>query len=919
MGGGGKKQTVGYKYFVGMHMILCHGPVDSCQEIRVDDRVAWSGIVEDGTITINKPSLFGGESREGGVSGTVDFESGGPTQEANAYLESKLPNGLIPAFRRVTAAVLRQVYIGVNPYLKAWKFKLQRIMLTSDGAEQWYPGKAPIGALVGESVALYFALDVSGSMGGTKLANLKTAMSTVLDEIAYFLNASIRVDIMICAFSGTAATYEKDDADADDIDDLKTWVNGLSAGGTTNYEVAVAAAPAFFASAPEELTPISIFLTDGNPEAGDTDAASASLLGISGLSAYAFNIDLEDTTETAKMDNTPIDGVPVLSGGDADEMAEAIRLAIGGQIDMNPAHIIRECLTDPMWGMGYPTSDIDDTSFTSAADALYNEGFGLSIRWTGQSTIEDFVGEIIRHIDAALYVDRTTGKFALRLIRDDYDEESIVELGPDEIINVENYSRPALGDLVNAVTVNYEDYLGNAASVPAHDPALVQLQGAVVGTTIKYQGISNQRMAARVAYRDLRALSIPLLSCTIYANRAAAVLSIGDVFKFSFPDYHDDYIIMRVVGMGFGDGRTNVVRVDCVQDVFSLADSGLVEEPNFEWEDPRQIPDPSPYDVVVEAPYYELVVSEGQTAIDASLEDNPDMAYWLASSVRPSVAAINAGLYVNSGAGYEDRGVVDFSPSAVLTAALDYLDTTLYYEDGQDLDQIVVGSFAQIDDELVRVDAVDEVAGTITIGRGVLDTIPATHDIGAYFVAWDGYANSDQIEYATSETVYVKILPASGAGVVDIADATERSVTMDQRAYRPYPPGNLKFNDEYFPDDTESGDIVLTWAHRDRTQQTSGTLYDFTDGNIGPETDSTYTIRIYGDDVLVRTVTGETGTTWTYTQAMMFTDGGPFVHIKFEVETTRDGVASYQPYSHTIEYLGQGYGYDYGNDYGGAG
>ena len=28
-GGGSKEVTVGYKYYVGMHMILCHGPVDN--------------------------------------------------------------------------------------------------------------------------------------------------------------------------------------------------------------------------------------------------------------------------------------------------------------------------------------------------------------------------------------------------------------------------------------------------------------------------------------------------------------------------------------------------------------------------------------------------------------------------------------------------------------------------------------------------------------------------------------------------------------------------------------------------------------------------------------------------------------------------------------------------------------------------
>lgn len=42
MGSNSKKQTVGYRYSLGAHLALCHGPVDAIREIRVDDRTAWS-------------------------------------------------------------------------------------------------------------------------------------------------------------------------------------------------------------------------------------------------------------------------------------------------------------------------------------------------------------------------------------------------------------------------------------------------------------------------------------------------------------------------------------------------------------------------------------------------------------------------------------------------------------------------------------------------------------------------------------------------------------------------------------------------------------------------------------------------------------------------------------------------------------
>jgi hypothetical protein len=138
----------------------------------------------------------------------------------------------------------------------------------------------------------------------------------------------------------------------------------------------------------------------------------------------------------------------------------AVRYSAGFSVesfDMNPAHIIRECLTDKEWGMGYSEADIDDASFIAAADTLFDEQMGISILWQRENTIEAFVQDIIRHIDAALYVDRRTGKFVLKLIRDDYDPNALITLTPDNIERVENYKRPAFGDLVNSVTVIYDD------------------------------------------------------------------------------------------------------------------------------------------------------------------------------------------------------------------------------------------------------------------------------------------------------------------------------------------------------------------------------------------------------------------------------------------------------------------------------
>jgi len=174
--------------------------------------------------------------------------------------------------------------------------------------------------------------------------------------------------------------------------------------------------------------------------------------------------------------------------------------------DMNPAHIIRECLTDKEWGMGYSTEDIDEESFTIAADVLFSEELGISILWDRETTIEAFIKEITRHVDAALYVDRRTGKFKIKLIRDDYSASDLITLDPTNIERVENYRRPSFGELVNTVTVLYMECPDDVqGSVTVQDIALIQAQGGSIGATVEYMGFSNRTNAQYAATRTRRA------------------------------------------------------------------------------------------------------------------------------------------------------------------------------------------------------------------------------------------------------------------------------------------------------------------------------------------------------------------------------------------------------------------------------
>lgn len=146
---GFSKSTVGHKYYIGWHAGLCHGPVDAITNILVGEKQAWSGnATTNTTISINQPDLFGGEKREGGISGAVDICMGGPTQTANSYLSSKLssayPGIPVTAFRGICCYVAKGMYIGTSAYPKVWAVRTRRILEGWQDDITWYSTKAVV-------------------------------------------------------------------------------------------------------------------------------------------------------------------------------------------------------------------------------------------------------------------------------------------------------------------------------------------------------------------------------------------------------------------------------------------------------------------------------------------------------------------------------------------------------------------------------------------------------------------------------------------------------------------------------------------------------------------------------------------------------------------------------------------------------
>lgn len=595
------------------------------------------------------------------------------------------------------------------------------------------------------------------------------------------------------------------------------------------------------------------------------------------------------------------------------------RAAIG--TDANPAHIIRECLTNADWGMGYPATDIDDTSFTAAADTLYAEGFGLSLLWSQETSIEDFVLDVLRHIDGVLFVHPRTGKFVLKLVRDNYNPATLPTLSPSNVIRMEEFVRPSWGEIVNEVTVIYRDpATDKETSLTVQDVAGISMQGGVVSSTVRYPGIGNHQLANRVAMRELKQLSNTLAKVTLVANRQASSLDVGSVFKLTWPEYGISEMIMRVARIGYGLLTDGQVRIEAVQDIFGLPNAIYVTPPPTGWTDPISAPQPCPAQTVYEVPYWQIVkdvVGEIPSILN-DIDYNEGLVATLGA--RPSQDAFDYHAMALIGSTWEDRGRGAFAATGLVVGdmpqAAGNLSVTVSQPSG--LSDVAVNDLAIVDDEWLLVTAIDYGTNTVTLARGVLDTVPTAHSSGAriWFVTSPHYIEP---EYLYGDTANLRLLPKTGQGELAVGSATTISRAIQRRFARPYPPGNVKINGAAYPT-AVLGDITITWANRNRVTQTANVILQ-SDGNITPETGQTTTIRCYdSSNTLRRTFSGLTGTSQTWTLVQIVADGaGASGSVRLEIEASRTDdkgtFASWQAHSITVDRAG--YGLNYGKYYGG--
>lgn len=124
-----------------------------------------------------------------------------------------------------------------------------------------------------------------------------------------------------------------------------------------------------------------------------------------------------------------------------------------GDYDYNPAHAIYHILTSPYY-VGFPTTWINESSFSDFADGLHTEDHGLSLLYTRQEPALRSLEGILTHVGAVMKYG-IDGKFHLHALRADDPILDLPEVTQDTFLEPMVLERKGWPDVVNEVQVQH--------------------------------------------------------------------------------------------------------------------------------------------------------------------------------------------------------------------------------------------------------------------------------------------------------------------------------------------------------------------------------------------------------------------------------------------------------------------------------
>lgn len=551
-----------------------------------------------------------------------------------------------------------------------------------------------------------------------------------------------------------------------------------------------------------------------------------------------------------------------------------IDLLVNGRTyrNANPAYMIYEIMTNPEWGMGGPASLMGE-SFKTAATTLKNEGFGLFMLWVQSDAIENFLSEVLDHIQAFLYFSPRTGKWELKLLRADYD---VTTLPSYDTANASfgEFARKLSGERVNEIVVTWTNPVTEKPeTVGMQDLAsVVQQGGQIISQTRNYYGVRSADLALQLASRDLRSASAALASVKMRAFRSAWATSPGDVVRVTIPNENVVDVAMRVQDVDYGDGTDRYVTVTLLEDIFGLDAPVYTGAPATGWQTTARQPNRPAEVKLFTAPAF-VVANAASQYVSQPIEPEVNVGLLIADTNPDflNYEAYTATTLANGDVVQQSLGAraqVGLYSTATAMAAETFTEfpggfPELVGPAPRLASLVFIGGGGDSASEMALVQTITETGG-YTLARGILDTVPRAWPAGTPLWFLNDQVVLDTVARAPGEVATYRPLMRTSLGLLAYDLGEDRSITLSARPYLPLRPADVQVNGVGFGTVALAGSsAVVTWANRNRLLETSQVL-NWRAPSVTPESGQTTTIEVLDSSgAVIHSYTGLTGTTHT--------------------------------------------------------
>ncbi len=762
-------------YHLTIHYGVCYGVFEQVNQIYIKELPVWCGrMTEPGSITVDLPELFGGDTSEGGPKGVMEVYFGTPDQimtEATAAQYDLTPTTM-PGYRNVASVMFRGAtseegfkWITNNPYVPgAWINGTRIPKQLSEDFAIIYPNGRDYEDSVSDTVAYNTVTDRNPVAMGATVEDIDAGLVTIAYSVS---GSSVSVPGGVPLSLSVMIEVRFFDVNDDEIPFTAVSQGGIVDGageeilsmalpsGTRLYEIELTALPTFplGSSTTREQTGLLSFPSNG-PSWCEIDGSLASLP------------------------------------------------------QANPAHMIYEALTDTDLGMGTTRETIDLDSFMYSAELFYNENFGLTAFWGDQTEVEDYISQITGHVQAALHLSPKTGLWTLVPFRDDYDVETLTVIDESNC-RLENNGRKGLGETINEVVIGWTNPdTEETETITFQDPANIAAQGSLVSETHTYYMLRSVELANEVGARDIRTAAYPLFGSDAYVNRSLRnSVFPGAVLKLNWTADGITGMPVRVTDVDYGKPGAEEIKLSISEDIFGLEKTTYSTIQKTFWQDDSLVPPTPMTDVDFMTAPLALYLRAGHSLTELSDDDYPVVPVVVLAK-RDGGGAVSTFDLVGEGVKANGDPVpvtlakLTPTPSGETTVELVREAETLMANEELLLFTGTLtpetGMFLKVGEgdltsELIMLDAYDEDTEVWTVARAMFDTVMRVWPIGTrVWYLGDFLIPVDPTEQNDGEETVYHLLPTSAGGKLAYADSDPYPFTPTARPYQPIRPANVE-------------------------------------------------------------------------------------------------------------------------------